>query len=168
MVAVGLGLLVGSGVMTAQWASAAVASGCRSVTRSIWLQEGSVAGSVGEQRLTLTACWNTKGALTSSSLAQNIYTTPLGTAAGWSFDTKPTANNHPTGGTSTAWHAGGAARTCLFKIVPVCSEWEHWDTVVVFRTPGFVGPVGPNDHGATFDGTCTSSPCYLRFVNEIH
>ena len=168
MVAVGLGLLVGSGVMTAQWASAAVASGCRSVTRSIWLQEGSVAGSVGEQRLTLTACWNTKGNITSSSLTQKIYETPLGSATGWNFETGTPANNHPTGGTSTAWHGGGSVRACLLKVVPWCSEWEHWDTVVVFRTPGFVGPVGSNDHGATFDATCTSSSCNLRFVNEIH
>jgi hypothetical protein len=167
-VAVGLGVLVGSGLMTPQGASAAVASGCRTVTRSIWLQEGSVGGSVGEQRLTLRACWNSRGAITSSSLDQNLYETPLGSAAGYHFESRGTANNHPTGGTSTAWHGGGRARLCIVRYVPVCSEWEEWDTVVVFRTPGFTGPLPRNDHGATFDASCTNSACNLRFINEIH
>jgi hypothetical protein len=164
----GLAVLFGAGLVSAPGASAAVASGCRTVNRSIWLQEGSVGKSVAEQRLALKVCWNTKGAITSSSLGQELYKTPLGTASGFELVSRGTANDHPKGGTSTAWHGSGRIRVCVVKGTSFCSDWEEWDTVVIFRTPGFVGPVGPNDHGATFDGNCTNADCHLRFINEIH
>lgn len=158
--------LVGGLVTFAAPDASAVSSGCRTVVRTLTLQEGAVPLKIGSQHLTFRACWNTKGIVTSSSVVQDTDATGVGGNLGWKIDGYAPVSTNETGATVIVWHAKGHAQYCPGKVM--CSPVAKWDTVVRFYSPGFVGPLPRNQQGTTFRAVCTSRPCNLRFGNQIY
>lgn len=159
--------LSSAAVVSAPAAEAAITPGCRTIIRTLSFQEGSVSVDVGNQRLTLSVCWDSSGSVSSSDLAHDTYATGAGTAAGYSYTSLATyPSGSSSGGRTVTWYAPVHAQACIAGRTPVCGFSEDFLTTVTYYAPGFVGPLPSNQQGATFKAKCTMSTCKFRFKNE--